>query len=112
MKNFLLTSVFLGSLSTFATVDLTCKSAKYTLTVHDLGSEKPSANYAIDGKFNEGADVEVGPVYFSDRVIALSLSVDAVIEKFEIAVTSTKPKNYKGLLFTGNQSQVVTCKLN
>lgn len=111
MKSFLIVLAVLGSVSSFASVDLTCKSTKYTIQVNDIGSENPSANYGIDGKMNDGADVTVGSVYFSDRVIALSLNVDGVLEKFEVSAVNAKARTFNGVILTGNQSQKAICQL-
>jgi hypothetical protein len=112
MKTFLIALSILSSVSVFASVDLTCKSQKYTVIVHDIGGDSPSGNYKIYGKMNEGADVIVGPLYFSDRVIALSLSVDGVLEKFEVSAVNTKAKTFSGVILTGKQSQKAICVLN
>jgi hypothetical protein len=111
MKTILTVLLILGSVSAFSSVDLRCKSAKYTIIVADIGGETPSAKYKVDGKLVDGADVIVGPVYFSDRVIALSLSVDGVLEKFEVSAVNTKTKTFSGVILTGKQSHKTICVL-
>jgi hypothetical protein len=106
-----LLSIFvLGLLTTsaFATTTLNCKSASFIIEVADI-EEFSFANYGINGKMNDGADVEVGEQYLSDRIIALSLDVDEQERKFELSVTKTGNGKYAGQIFSGKSAEAATC---
>lgn len=106
----LLTLLAAGLLTTsaFATTTLNCKSASFMIQVSDL-EEFSFANYGINGKMNEGADVEVGDQYVSDRIIALSLDVDGQESKFELSATKTGNGKYAGQIFSEKAAEAATC---
>lgn len=94
--------------SAFATTTLDCKSSSFVIQVADL-EEFSFANYGINGKMNEGADVEVGEQYVSDKIIALSLDVDGQERKFELSVTKSGAGKYSGRIFSGKLAEAATC---
>jgi len=109
MKKMIIGFLALASISSaFATTTHTCTSANYTVSIADI-EEFPFANYGINGKMNEGADVEVDGLYVSDRVIAAALSVDGQKKKFEVSVSRTASGKFSGKIFTGKVSQDAKC---
>lgn len=111
MKKLVILFTIIFNVQAYA-MDLECKSAKYTVKVTDIAGDNPVANYGINGKMNDGADVALGQVYLSDKVIALSLNVDGVMEKFEVAAVSINgAKTFSGYILTGKTSQKAICKL-
>lgn len=110
MKSFALIALMaLISANSFATTTLTCKSANYAVQVSDI-EEYSFANYSVNGKLNDGADVELDKSYLSDRAIALGLTVDGQKNKIEISVAKNSKGVLAGTLFFGKTSQAVTCK--
>lgn len=110
MKSFAVIAIMaLISVNSFATTTLTCKSANYSVQVSDI-EEFSFANYSVNGKLNEGADVEVEKSYLSNRVIALGLTVDGQKNHIEISVAKNNKGILAGTLFFGKTSQAVTCK--
>ncbi len=97
------------SLSAFATTTLNCKSANYAVEVADI-EEFSFSSYSINGRQINGADVELENSYISDRVVALSISVDGQPKHIELAAAKDKNGVLKGTLFFGKVSQSATCK--
>ena len=108
MKSFIASILVLSSVSAFATTTVNCKSANYIVTVSDI-EEFSFANYGINGKMNEGADVEIENSYVSGNILAFSLKVDGQSKKFEVAATKTGASTYSGKIFTGKSVQTATC---
>lgn len=108
MKKILLIVLAMSSLSSFAATSLNCNSKSYTIVVNDLESN-PTANYGINGNMNDGADVEIGKMYLSDRIIALSLTVDGQVDKFEVSVTKARHGKYSGAIYSGNLPEILHC---
>lgn len=108
MKKLMTTFLTLVCSASFATTNLNCQSANFTVVVNNL-ENTPVANYGINGAMNDGADVELEKSYLSKHIIALSLKVDGQPEKFEVSANRTSEGEYSGRLFTGKLVQQVEC---
>lgn len=108
MKRLLIGFLTFVSLSSFAATTLECKSANYTVTVSDI-EDFSIANYSVNGKLNDGADVEVEKSYLSDRIVAVGLSVDGQSKKIEVSATKNTKGFLIGKIFFGKTTQNATC---
>lgn len=116
MKKLLMLALFFSAFSAFAASSVECittnsKNLKYTLVLSDFEG-KVVANYAINGQFNQGADVSVGSLYYSDRILAFSLTVDYVENKFEVVASRLSDGMYVGKLFVDGKQLNVNCLPN
>ena len=98
------------STSSFANEDqLICKSSNYWVLLFDVNGSF-SANYAVNGDINDGADVNLDQKYVSDKIISASLNVDGQPGIFELAVTKNKAGIFTGKIFRNGKQQTAVCK--
>jgi len=112
MKMILAALTLAFSLQSFA-LDLHCDSATYNIVVKDVeAGGKPIANYGINNYMNDAADVEIGDIYVSNRVIALSLTVDRQPGKFEVSASiAPNKKKFEGKIFSDKKAQAASCSI-
>ena len=102
---FLLTAL---TLSTAAMAEIKCQGAKYGVVITEDGGVT-FANYSIDKKMNDGADVTVDKFTQDDDFLNLSVSVDAVPKSLRVTALKTGGKTYKGKIEFKKVMQDVTC---
>ncbi len=114
MKNLFLTTIALAALFSYSqskpasNIDLNCKSAKYSVVVNQNNGVL-NANYGVNGRMNDGAEVILEDTYISDKIIALSLNIDNQPNKIELAVTKLSSGLFSGKLYFGKVMQSVKC---
>ncbi len=111
MKKLILATMLIGTFSAFAGTQVDCKSANYTVSITtDSSGNIVLANYGVNNRMNDGADVEVEKAYSSSRVLAAQLKVDGASNKFELAVTKNVKGVFEGKIFSGKYAQNAKCK--
>jgi hypothetical protein len=110
MKKIFIGFLTLTSISAFAGTEITCKSAKYLVSIMHNSSGRPVlANYAINGTMNDAADVEIERFYKSNRVLAAQLKVDGKSSKFELFLSKNSKGIYTGKIFAGKNTLEAKC---
>src|SRR5690606_5328392 len=106
----LLSLLLLSSLSTIAlaNTEIYCESKNLTLKIAKV-NDSLSANYAVDGILNTGADVFVEDFYLSERILTASLNIDSQARKIELTAIKNKQNFYQGKIYFGKKSQRVDC---
>ncbi len=69
---------------------LKCESQNYTIFLTVQDGKVIAANYAIDGRINTGADVDIEQSYNSSTLLVAQLAVDGQSSSFEVAVVKTE----------------------
>lgn len=116
MKFLMLTIFILGTFGAYA-ASYDCKSANYRIIIDDIvfdhgGLEVINPNYEINGKKNDGADVEIGQIYVTDEIFSASLRVDTVFNVFQVsAIKKGKGNKLEGKIYTKNISQNAICEI-